>query len=255
MSDTPKIWVGEFSDTGIVVFDTRCQSEYFPQQVVLWGVLAGKFDIRERKAARAELLPVRDAVTKNDALGRYAAFIRELLEANHRVWIEELKAKYVGVRASRRSRAAGVHCYVCKKELDGTIGLECVGCGWGLCECGACGCGRGKKGVGSGNFRSLSDYAQDEGYQRWRDLPPRSTDPEELCERVGSLPVKIAHGFCGYCDSTVSNDWCVREHGSLRELRHFAQSPDDYVLRESEMALLVMALESGQVRGTRFKKR
>jgi hypothetical protein len=254
MSDTPKIWVGVLSDAEVVVFDTRCQSEYFPQQVVLWGVLSGKFDIRERKAARAELRPVRDDVTKNDALGRYSAFIRELLEANHRVWIEALEAKYVGVRASRRSRAAGVHCYICKKGLDGTISLECVGCGWGLCECGTCGCGRGKKGVGSGNFRSLSDYAQDEGYRRWRALPPRSTDPEELCERVGNLPVKIAHGFCGYCDSTVSNDWCVREHGSLRELRHFAQSPDDYVLRESELALLVMALEGGQVRGTRLKK-
>ena len=51
MADTPKIWVGEFSDTGAVVFDTRCQPEYEPQQVVLWGVLSGKFDIREKKAA------------------------------------------------------------------------------------------------------------------------------------------------------------------------------------------------------------
>jgi hypothetical protein len=51
MSDTPKIWVGAFSDAEVVVFDTRCQPEYFPQQVVLWGVLSGKFDIREKKAA------------------------------------------------------------------------------------------------------------------------------------------------------------------------------------------------------------
>jgi hypothetical protein len=254
MSDTSKMWVGEFSDTEIVVFDTRCQSEYLPQQVVLWSVLSGKFDIRERKAARAELNPVRDALIKNNALSRYTAFIWELLEKNHRVWIGALEAKYVGVRASRRSRAAGARCYACKKELDGTIGLECVGCGWGLCECGACGCGRQRKSVGDGNFRSLSHYAQDEGYERWRALPPRSTDAEELCERIGHLPVKIAQGFCRHCDSTVSNDWCVRVRGSLCELRHFAQSPDDCVLRESEVALLVMALEGGQVRGTRLKR-
>jgi hypothetical protein len=254
MSDTPKIWVGEFLDTGAVVFDTRCQSKYSPLEVVLWGVLSGKFDIREKKAARSEVRSVRDPVARNDALGRYAAFIRELLEANHRAWIGALKAKYFGVRVSRRSRAAGVHCYICKKGLDGTIGLECVGCGWGLCECGACGCGRGKKGVGDGNFYSLSDYARDEGYRRWRELPPRSTDPEELCEWVGELPAKFKDGFCGSCDSTVSNDWCVRIHGSLRELRHYAQAPYDYVLRESELALLISALESGQVRGTRIRK-
>jgi hypothetical protein len=239
----------------VVVFDTRCQSEDYPQQVVLWGLLSGKFNFHEKEAARAELRPVRDAATKSDAVGRYTAFIRELLKTNHRVWIEELKAKYVGVRASRRSRAAGVHCYNCKKGLDGTIGLECVGCGWGICECGACGCGRGKTSVGFGNFSSLSGYARDEGYQRWRDLPPRSTDPEELCERVGYLPVKMAQGFCGYCDSTVSGDWCVRVQGSLCELRHFAQSPDNCALRESELDLLVVALEGGKVRGTRLKKR
>jgi hypothetical protein len=255
MADTSKIWVGVFSDTEAVVFDTRCQPEYSPQQVVLWGVRSGKFDIREKSSVRTELRPVRDPVAKNDALSRYAAFIRALLEANHRAWIEALKANYVGVRVSRRSRAAGVHCYICKKELDGTIDLECAGCGWGLCECGACGCGRGKKGVGSANFRSLSNYARDEGYGRWSALPPRSTDPEELCERVGEFPVKIKYGFCGSCDSNVSNAWCVRYSSSLCELRHFAHSPDNYVLRESELDLLVMALERGQVRGTRLKRR
>jgi len=164
------------------------------------------------------------------------------------------KAKYRGIRVSRRSRERAVHCYLCKKELDGTIGLECAGCGWGLCECGACGCGWGMKGVGFGKFLSLSNYAHDEGHRRWMALPPRSTNPEELCELVGHLPVKVRQGFCGRCDSTVSNDWCVGGTGSLCELRHFAEFPEDYVLRESELALLVTALERGQVRGPRLKR-
>jgi hypothetical protein len=33
------------------------------------------------------------------------------------------------------------HCYNCKHHLDNTIDVECVGCGWIICSCGACGCG------------------------------------------------------------------------------------------------------------------
>jgi len=37
-----------FSKAETVVFDTRCQVEFRPRQVVLWGVRSGKFDIHEK---------------------------------------------------------------------------------------------------------------------------------------------------------------------------------------------------------------
>lgn len=260
MADTPKVWVGEFPGAEQVIFDTRCQSKHYESQVFLWGVRSEKFDVHAKKTARTQLRPVRDLAARNDALARYTAFVQKLLEDNHRKWMEALKTRYHGVRISRRSRTAGVHCYICKAELDGTIGLECAACGWGLCECGACGCGRGKQvDYGSRNFTSLSDYAQKESYLRWEALPPRSTDPEELCERIGGLPVKVKYGYCRICDSSLSNDWCVGEPDHFRELWHYAHPPgdfnipDDKTLRESELTLLVTALDSGQVRGTRLK--
>jgi hypothetical protein len=256
VADIPKIWVGEFSDTETVVFDTRCQPRYSSSGVVLWGVSSGQFDIRGKEAAKTKLREVRDPVAKTEALGRYATFIQDLLEANHRAWMEALKIEYAGARLSRRSRVvAGVHCYICKEELDGTVRLECVRCGWGLCECGACGCGRGRRGVGYGKFHSLSAYAHDEGYRRWSALPPRSTDVEELCELVGCFPVKVENSFCGGCDSNFTSEWCLGTQRPWYELRHVARSPEDHVLRESELAILVAALERGEVRGSRLKKR
>jgi hypothetical protein len=32
------------------------------------------------------------------------------------------------------------HCYRCKNHLDNAVDVECSGCGWIVCHCGACGC-------------------------------------------------------------------------------------------------------------------
>ena len=252
MADTSRIWVGEFSDTERVVFDTRCQSD----GVILWDVNSGQFDIHLRDSARERVHPIRDAAAKRTILERYGAYIRGLIEANHRAWSSGLNVRYTGVRISRRARKAGVHCYICKKELDGTADLECAGCGWGICECGACGCARGKKNSEERNFYSLSDYARHEAHRRWSALPPRMTDPEELCALVGCVPAKVASGFCGGCDSNFTDEWCLVDKGRFYyELHHLAQLPHHFKLLESELALLVAALERGEVRGTKVGSR
>lgn len=51
----------------------------------------------------------------------------------------ESKGTRLGGTSPRSSRTTA--CYVCKEELDGSIDLECMGCNWILCQCGACGCG------------------------------------------------------------------------------------------------------------------
>lgn len=65
------------------------------------------------------------------------------LEERHRLRLEGLGATYAGVRTSTGERRRRVAlCYACRGALDNSIQVECVSCGWILCNCGACGCGR-----------------------------------------------------------------------------------------------------------------
>jgi hypothetical protein len=65
------------------------------------------------------------------------------LEEKHKLRLERLGREYQGVRSAARDTRHRriVHCYACQQELDNSIDIECVACGWILCSCGACGCG------------------------------------------------------------------------------------------------------------------
>lgn len=66
-------------------------------------------------------------------------------EAKHAMHLERMGMKNVGVRQSESHRVhRTTHCWSCKESLDNHHDLECAGCGWIICECGACGCGRSK---------------------------------------------------------------------------------------------------------------
>ena len=69
------------------------------------------------------------------------------LEDRHKANLAFFGCEWKGVRkvdttaAGRRHRVT--HCWFCKGHLDNAVDLECVACGWILCQCGACGCGYG----------------------------------------------------------------------------------------------------------------
>ena len=47
-----------------------------------------------------------------------------------------------GIRpASETSKHRIAHCWNCKTPLESGVNIECAGCGWIICKCGACGCG------------------------------------------------------------------------------------------------------------------
>jgi hypothetical protein len=74
-----------------------------------------------------------------DEEARVAA--RVTLEERHRLQLEKFGKAYYGLRAATgERRRRETHCYACKDALDNTIQVECVSCGWILCNCGACGC-------------------------------------------------------------------------------------------------------------------
>ncbi len=90
-----------------------------------------------------------------------------------------------------------------------------------------------------------SCYSEDIVESHRRAQPPRSTDPRELCNIIGGVPVKVERGFCGMCDSNISNEWCLPDHGrSEFELRHLV---DIGRLRQTEYEILLIALERGEV--------
>lgn len=64
-------------------------------------------------------------------------------ETKHAAHLERIGLKNPGIRKSVRAKAHRItHCWACKESLDNNHDLECIGCGWIICECGACGCGR-----------------------------------------------------------------------------------------------------------------
>ncbi len=65
---------------------------------------------------------------------------QQLIQEDHKKRILAAGLPYHGTRqpASRSHRVT--HCWRCAQQLDNTVDLECVGCGWIICACGACGC-------------------------------------------------------------------------------------------------------------------
>lgn len=64
------------------------------------------------------------------------------LERKHRKFLEQHGKVYAETRKRSKVLPSRItHCYACKSALDSTVNLECVACGWILCQCGACGCG------------------------------------------------------------------------------------------------------------------
>ena len=64
-------------------------------------------------------------------------------EVKHAQHLERMGLKNHGVRKSEKPKFhRTAHCWACKELLDNNQDLECSGCGWIICECGACGCGR-----------------------------------------------------------------------------------------------------------------
>lgn len=78
-----------------------------------------------------------------------------------------------------------------------------------------------------------------------RSLPPRTEDVRAIANVLWVKPVKTHGFFCGMCDSNVHNEWIIRERGRFcYELRHL---PDIGVLRDSELKILIEALEKGEL--------
>lgn len=67
-------------------------------------------------------------------------------------------------------------------------------------------------------------------------------NPFEICCRLKNVPMYVKRGFCGMCDSNVTNIWSLREKNinSLHELRHLV---DAKLISNIELNILEFSLE------------
>ena len=71
------------------------------------------------------------------------ASVRAPVEEMHSRFLRERGLENKGVRQAAAQKHHRVTvCWSCHRSLDNTINVECVTCGWIICQCGACGCGK-----------------------------------------------------------------------------------------------------------------
>lgn len=145
-------WVGEYADGKLVVFVRIVDEDH----VVLWDVSARKEKLYSRKIARQKLRHVSERHKYLFALsdspscisldGMSINFKNELAEYSHSARLRKLNIPVVGVSKTPVVMSTGQHreiqCWHCYRNLSGDAFLECAGCHWVICVCGACRCGK-----------------------------------------------------------------------------------------------------------------
>ena len=79
--------------------------------------------------------------------------------------------------------------------------------------------------------------------KEWRDLPPRSNDPVQICNLIGGTP-EIMSGICGHCSTSFNDQWAMNIGGSsISEFRHLSDQ-DIALLCPTESKILNTWLEA-----------
>lgn len=148
----PKLWVGQFEDGEVVVFDPQAQKRSEPDWVYLWSCETQQTDRYAKDILKKAIRSMTVADEAKSVIDRYLSIrdaqrklVQDKAVFNHREFMARLGFTYIGTRSATARSPHFVRtpwCWNCKSDLDNRIQLECQKCGWILCECGACGCGR-----------------------------------------------------------------------------------------------------------------
>lgn len=108
-----------------------------------WHLENGATFLKKDEARRRRAMQVRVQELKARRMWeiKYLEMRRQSAIEHHKAYFEKHRKEYPGVSDSVRS-CRMTHCYACSSPLDGELDLECRGCSWLVCFCGACGCGR-----------------------------------------------------------------------------------------------------------------
>jgi hypothetical protein len=127
--------LAEAADWRVVLEAAPQQEDGFVEAYLRWR--------KHRKAAEEEQHQEQEA-TKRTLKEVFAKCESFTISDRHRLQLQLRGIEYKGVRTpeqtaeARRRRVA--RCWNCHSFLDNYQNFECLGCGWILCRCGACGC-------------------------------------------------------------------------------------------------------------------
>ena len=97
--------------------------------------------ITRARDAEAYTAPKCSAAAEIEELEQsYQATVAE----NHKRFLAKQGVAFIGVR-NKGKRSRETRCHLCKEDIDSELFMECQGCGWIICSCGACGCHRSKR--------------------------------------------------------------------------------------------------------------
>lgn len=136
-----EIWVGRHEPYGLVVISKASMQ----RKGYLRVFFVGRDEYADCDPDTMREHTTGKNISKEDAERSLQAFLtvrnREL-EENNRKYLTKIGKGHSGTRLRDETKAIRItHCFACKEHLDSSINLECRGCGWILCQCGACGCG------------------------------------------------------------------------------------------------------------------
>jgi hypothetical protein len=105
-----------------------------------WANKDGLIDLDVVGANLQEVVSNLKQAIQLEALRRARA-MRENLTERHQEFLNSRGVPDQGRRPLTRTHRTS-HCYNCKSTVDNAVDLECIACGWIICnECAACGCG------------------------------------------------------------------------------------------------------------------
>lgn len=101
---------------------------------------------RKHRKPEEERLQLEQEETRQLLESLFQDLPRFTLADRHRFMLQVAGMPYRGIRKAEETALVRVrrvtHCWNCHRHLDNYEDYECLGCGWILCACGACGCPR-----------------------------------------------------------------------------------------------------------------
>ena len=124
------LWAGVHERKGSFIYDPSFQHRVPRDQVCLYLVNEKRFAKFKRAIIRKRLVQELDSGTQRS--------LRELI--SH--YIDDKLSSLTPTPKSLagRKRFRSTHCYACQQHLNSDKNTKCEGCGWLICNCGACGC-------------------------------------------------------------------------------------------------------------------
>lgn len=135
-----RFWVGRHINLGLLVVPEKEIEKSQKDDGLLSAFVVSKEEIKRFKSDILRTRLDQGSIAETEAILALDAYVT----FNHKYYLRKTGRPLAALRYAEQSRGREPHCYSCHAHLDSHSYLECSGCGWLVCTCGACGCSYGK---------------------------------------------------------------------------------------------------------------